>query len=83
MVSSEIWDRANAATADTKPRPIYLFQESDAQNHLLKGLAWCGSCGRALGPNGSGKMSVRGVKYRHYICSLVMRESLSGGALVG
>ena len=83
LVSSEIWDRANAATADTKPRPIYLFQERDAQNHLLKGLAWCGSCGRALVPNDSGKKSVRGVKYRYYTCSLVMRESASRPCAVG
>ncbi len=83
LVSSEIWDRANAATADTKPRPIYLFQERDAQNHLLKGLAWCGSCGRALVPNDSGKKSVRGVKYRYYTCSLVMRESQNKPCAVG
>ncbi len=83
LVTSEIWDRANAATADTKPRPIYLFQERDAQNHLLKGLAWCGSCGRALVPNDSGKKSVRGVKYRYYTCSLVMRESASRPCAVG
>ncbi len=83
LVSSEIWDRANAATADTKPRPVYLFQERDAQNHLLKGLAWCGSCGRALVPNDSGKKSVRGVKYRYYTCSLVMRESQARLCAVG
>ena len=83
LVSSEIWDRANAATADTKPRPVYLFQERDAQNHLLKGLAWCGSCGRALVPNDSGKKSTRGVKYRYYTCSLVMRESQARPCAVG
>lgn len=83
LVSSEIWDRANAATADTKARPVHLFQERDAQNHLLKGLAWCGSCGRALVPNDSGKKSVRGVKYRYYTCSLVMRESASRPCAVG
>ena len=83
LVSSEIWDRANAATAETKPRPVYLFQERDAQNHLLKGLAWCGSCGRALVPNDSGKKSTRGVKYRYYTCSLVMRESQARPCAVG
>ncbi len=83
LVSSEIWDRANAATADTKARPAYLFQERDAQNHLLKGLAWCGSCGRALVPNDSGKKNTRGVKYRYYTCSLVMRESQARPCAVG
>jgi len=83
LVTSEIWERANAATADTKARPVHLFQERDAQNHLLKGLAWCGSCGRALVPNDSGKKSVRGVKYRYYTCSLVMRESQTRPCAVG
>jgi DNA invertase Pin-like site-specific DNA recombinase len=75
LVTADLWDKANAANAVTKPRPIYLFQERDAHNHLLKGLAWCGSCGRALVPNDSGKKSQSGVKYRYYTCSLVMRES--------
>lgn len=75
LVSADVWDRANAATAETKPRPAYLFQERDVHNHLLKGLAWCGSCGRALVPNDSGKVSASGAKYRYYTCSLVLRES--------
>ena len=83
LVSPEVWATANAATAETKPRPVYLFQERDAQNHLLKGLAWCGSCGRALVPNDSGKKSARGVKYRYYTCSLVMRESQASPCSVG
>jgi len=83
LVSQEIWDRANAATAETKTRPVHLFQERDAQNHLLKGLAWCGSCGRALVPNDSGKKSVRGVKYRYYTCSLFRRESAMRPCAVG
>jgi hypothetical protein len=83
IVSQEIWDRANAATAETKTRPVHLFQERDAQNHLLKGLAWCGSCGRALVPNDSGKKSVRGVKYRYYTCSLFRRESAIRPCAVG
>lgn len=83
LVSPEIWDRANAATAETKTRPGYPFQERDAQNHLLKGLAWCGSCGRALVPNDSGKKSIRGVKYRYYTCSLFRRESASRPCAVG
>lgn len=83
LVSSEIWDKANAATKETKVRPEHLFQARDAQNHLLKGIAWCGSCGRALVPNDSGKKSVRGTKYRYYTCSLVMREANAPGCAVG
>jgi DNA invertase Pin-like site-specific DNA recombinase len=83
LVSAEIWDKANAATAETKPHPGYSFQERDAQVHLLKGLAFCGSCGRALVPNDSGKKSVRGIKYRYYTCSLVMRETAAAPCPVG
>jgi DNA invertase Pin-like site-specific DNA recombinase len=83
LVSHDMWDKANAATAETKPLPGYLFQERDAQNHLLKGLAWCGSCGRALVPNDSGKKSPSGVKYRYYTCSLVMRETAAAPCPVG
>jgi DNA invertase Pin-like site-specific DNA recombinase len=77
LVSADLWDKANAATAETKPRPIYLFREQDVHHHLLKGLVWCGSCGRALIPADSGKKVKSGVKYRYYTCSLVMRESQS------
>lgn len=83
LVPAETWDKANAATATTKERPVYLFQERDAQNHLLKGLVWCGSCGRALVPNDSGKRSLTGTKYRYYTCSLVMRESRTRPCPVG
>jgi DNA invertase Pin-like site-specific DNA recombinase len=83
LVSAEIWDKANAATAETKPQLGYSFQERDAQVHLLKGLAFCGSCGRALVPNDSGKKSVRGIKYRYYTCSLVMRETAAAPCPVG
>jgi DNA invertase Pin-like site-specific DNA recombinase len=75
LVPAETWDKANAAAAEKTPLPVRVFQERDAQVHLLKGLAYCGACGRALVPSGSGKKSVRGTKYRYYTCSLVMRES--------
>lgn len=83
LVSAEVWEKANAATAHTEPRPIYAFQERDAQNHLLKSIAWCGSCGRALVPNDSGKKVRSGVKYRYYTCSLVMRETAAAPCPVG
>jgi len=83
LIPADVWDKANAATAETKPRPVYLFQERDTHNHLLKGLAWCAGCGRALVPNDSGKKSVSGVKYRYYTCSLVMREARTQPCAVG
>jgi len=83
LIPADLWDKANAATAETKPRPVYLFQERDTHNHLLKGLAWCAGCGRALVPNDSGKKSVSGVKYRYYTCSLVMREARTRPCAVG
>ena len=73
LVPAETWDKANAAAAEKTPLPVRAFQERDAQVHLLKGLAYCGACGRALVPSDSGKKSVRGTKYRYYTCSLVMR----------
>ncbi len=75
LVPADLWEKANAATAETEPRPVYAFREQDRHHHLLKGLAWCGSCGRALVPCDSGKKVKSGVKYRYYTCSLVMRES--------
>ena len=83
LVKADVWEKANAATAETKVRPQHLFQDRDAQNHLLKGLAWCGSCGRALVPNDSGKKSLSGVKYRYYTCSLIMRQPAAPGCAVG
>lgn len=83
LVSREVWELANAAASETEPRPSYAFRESDVHNHLLKGLAWCGGCGRALVPNDSGKKVKSGVKYRYYTCSLVMRESLASPCTVG
>lgn len=83
LVPRDVWDLANAATAKTEPRPIYAFRERDVHNHLLKGLAWCGACGRALVPNDSGKKVKSGVKYRYYTCSLVMRETAAAPCTVG
>ncbi len=80
LVDADLWERANAAVAETKERPGQSvdhpsFQARDANNHLFKGIAWCAACGRALVPSDSGKKSVSGVKYRYYTCSSVLRES--------
>ncbi len=80
LVDADLWERANAAVAETKERPGQsvahpLFQARDVHNHLLKGIAWCAACNRALVPTDSGKKSVNGIKYRYYTCSSVLKES--------
>jgi len=80
LVDADLWERANAAVAETKERPGQSvahpsFQARDTHNHLLKGIAWCAACNRALVPTDSGKKSVNGTKYRYYACSSVLRES--------
>lgn len=89
LVSADIWERANAAVAETQERPGQpavdhpSFQARDVHNHLFKSLAWCAGCGRALVPSDSGKKSVTGTKYRYYTCSLVLRESQTAHCEVG
>lgn len=89
LISADIWERANAAVAETQERPGQpavdhpSFQARDVHNHLFKGLAWCAGCGRALVPSDSGKKSVTGTKYRYYTCSLVLRESQTAPCAVG
>lgn len=83
LVAIELWDKANAATSEIIPRPIRAFQERDVHNHLLKGIANCGSCGRALVPCDSGKKSKRGTKYRYYTCGSVLRERQESTCSVG
>jgi len=80
LVDADLWERANAAVAETKERPGQAvdhpsFQARDANNHLFKGIAWCAACGRALVPSDSGKKSASGIKYRYYTCSSVLKES--------
>jgi hypothetical protein len=38
------------------------------KNNLLKGVAFCGNCGRAMIPNASGKLDPDGKPYRYYTC---------------
>ena len=60
LVPAELWDRANAAVAHVRPRPDARLQARDTRHHLLKGLAYCGNCGRALIPHDSGKKDPQG-----------------------
>jgi DNA invertase Pin-like site-specific DNA recombinase len=74
LVGQEVWEKANAAVAHTKPRPDARMQLRDTHHHLLKGLAHCGGCGRALVPHDSGKKDEQGMPYRYYACGKVLRE---------
>lgn len=77
LVSEDLWERANAAIA----RPLELvrdrFQSRDKLNHLLKGIVYCGCCGRALIPNHCGKASPDGKPYRYYTCGQTHKERAS------
>lgn len=48
LVSAELWEKANAAVTPALPRPGPRFTDRDRHEHLLKGLAHCGSCNRAI-----------------------------------
>jgi len=55
IVTQALWDRANAAVAKPLPARCTL-QPRDKHFHLLKGLLFCGHCGRAMIPNAGGKL---------------------------
>ena len=74
IVSGDLWEKANAAVSQAlQPLPLRL-QARDKHCHILKGLAFCGHCGRALIPDASGKRNAQGQIYRYYTCSLAHRE---------
>ena len=83
LVSAELWERANVATAKTEPRAADLIVERDRHTNLLKGLAWCGHCQRAMIPHQSGKPNATGKPYRYYYCGYVMRERRPDACMVG
>jgi DNA invertase Pin-like site-specific DNA recombinase len=73
LVNDALWERANAAIRRSRPAPRR-FQERDKHFHLLKGIAHCGSCGRAMIPNASGKLDPDGKPYRYYTCGYAHKE---------
>ncbi len=74
LVTDELWERANAAVAKTLRPARSQFQMRDKHLHLLKGLAFCGCCGRALVPNFCGKRGADGKPYRYYTCGFAHKE---------
>jgi hypothetical protein len=74
IVPNEVWEQANAAINKELNPPCRRFQTRDKHFHVLKGLAHCGSCGRALVPNASGKLDSCGKPYRYYTCGYLHKE---------
>jgi len=83
LVPTELWNSANAAVAETKTRAADIIVERDLHIHLLKGLAYCGHCGRTLVPHASGKKDAAGKPYRYYNCGFVLRERQPDACPVG
>lgn len=76
LVSVEVSESAIAAVNQTL-KPAFCQSLSvgrDCNFNLLKGLAVCGSCNRALVPQAGGKLDPEGRPYRYYTCSAVLRE---------
>jgi len=74
LVPVELWERANAAVTKTLQPARCRLQARDKHFHLLKGLAYCGHCGRAMIPNASGKRDGDGRPYRYYTCGHAHKE---------
>ena len=73
LVDNTLWERANAAICRSRPAPRR-FRDRDKHFHLLKGVAFCGCCGRAMIPNASGKLDPDGKPYRYYTCGYAHKE---------
>lgn len=82
LVAKELWEQANAAVRETRPRPEVRVDENMHQ-YLLKGICRCGHCGRALVPKTCGLSNNAGKRYRYYNCGAVMRDGRSGACPVG
>lgn len=82
LVETELWEEANAAVRETRPRPEVRVDENMHQ-YLLKGICRCGHCGRALVPKTCGLSNNAGKRYRYYNCGTVMRDGRPGVCPVG
>ncbi len=74
LVTDELWERANAAIRPAAGPAPRRFRNRDKHFHLLKGVAFCGCCGRAMIPNASGKLDPDGKPYRYYTCGYAHKE---------
>lgn len=74
LVTDDLWERANAAIRPALLPAARRFRNRDKHFHLLKGVAHCGCCGRAMIPNASGKLDPDGKPYRYYTCGYAHKE---------
>ncbi len=74
LVSDDLWERANAAIRPAALPAPRRFRNRDKHFHLLKAVAFCGYCGRAMIPNASGKLDPDGKPYRYYTCGYAHKE---------
>lgn len=74
IVSQELWERANAAVNQSLQPARCRLRARDKHFHVLKGIAICGGCGRAMVPNASGKRDPSGQLYRYYTCGHAHKE---------
>lgn len=74
LVSDDLWERANAAIRPAALLAPRRFQDRDKHFHLLKAVAFCGCCSRAMIPNASGKLDPDGKPYRYYTCGYAHKE---------
>ncbi|MBI4623632.1 MAG: recombinase family protein [Verrucomicrobia bacterium] len=74
LVTDDLWERANAAIRPALQLAARRFRNRDKHFHLLKGVAHCGCCGRAMIPNASGKLDPDGKPYRYYTCGYAHKE---------
>ncbi len=74
IVKAEVWDCANAALRRSLQPVRTRLRVGDKHFHMLKGIAFCGCCGRAMIPNASGKRSAKGQLYRYYTCGYTHKE---------
>ena len=74
LVSDDLWERANAAIRPAALPAPRRFRDRDKHFHLLKAVAFCGCCNRAMIPNACGKLDPDGKPYRYYTCGYAHKE---------
>ena len=74
LVSDDLWERANAAIRPAALPAARRFRNCDKHFHLLKAVAFCGCCNRAMIPNACGKLDPDGKPYRYYTCGYAHKE---------
>lgn len=78
LVDAELWERANAAVAESKRKPKKVLRDRDKYSNLLKGMVICTQCGEPLFSKASGKDSADGPRYRYYFCTGIESKTLEG-----